>query len=328
MKIKTEILLLAVVIIALGLYLGLHRSGRMNYQLPVLTKIAKKDISGIEIIKAGKTIRLKRTDDSWIIAPQGYPADSGKINAMLEVIANPELTALISESRNYTRYELDDGKKINLRVHKGDTLARTFDIGKTASSFQHTFIKLKEDPRVFQARGNFRRDFDATAEDLRDKIVLAFEPNTISEIILTRKTETMVLKKGGSPPAAEERQKDQVAVSSTKTPSPQQPRTIWQTADGRRTDGDRLQRLLSTLSKLRCQKYLTDRKKADLTDPVFTARLKGLQEYRLSLFAPPEGDDVNYPAISSGNDYPFEISKWQAEEIMKAPDEITTKTDK
>jgi hypothetical protein len=102
-------------------------------------------------------------------------------------------------------------------------------------------------------------------------------------------------------------------------------KTTWQTEDGKKVDENRVNRLLSTLSKLKCQKYIDDRKKEELTEPVYAIVLKGTHDYSLSLFAKTGEGNERYLAVSSGNDYPFELFKWQTEELMKAPDEIVEK---
>ncbi|MGD9261541.1 MAG: hypothetical protein PVG44_13920, partial [Desulfobacterales bacterium] len=86
-----------------------------------------------------------------------------------------------------------------------------------------------------------------------------------------------------------------------------------------------VKQLLNTLSNLRCEKYIDDRKKEDFTSALFTLQLKGLQEYNLSVFPKINQSDSDYPAISSGNDYAFFLSDSQANRIMKDPSEILKK---
>jgi len=186
MKIKKEYVILAGVMVALILYLVLHRSNRTHYKLPDITEISGKQISKLEIGKADKTLALNKKDTTWYIDPKGYPADSDKVKNMLDVIEKLTLTALVSESKNYVRYDLTDGKKITVQAWKGKTLSREFDIGKTANTYQHTFVRLATDSNVYHARGDFRRKFDQTVNDLRDKTVLSYTQKDIRDITLTK----------------------------------------------------------------------------------------------------------------------------------------------
>jgi hypothetical protein len=56
-------------------------------------------------------------------------------------------------------------------------------------------------------------------------------------------------------------------------------------------------------------------------------KLKGVQEHQLQIFAKLEKDADNYPAVSSGSDYPFLLSDNQVQQIMKDPVEMFKKTE-
>ena len=53
MKVKKEYFILAGVIVALILYLVLHKSNRTYYKLPDIPAVSGKQILKIEIVKAG-----------------------------------------------------------------------------------------------------------------------------------------------------------------------------------------------------------------------------------------------------------------------------------
>jgi hypothetical protein len=66
---------------------------------------------------------------------------------MLDTLGGLTLTALVSESKNYALYELDDAQKANVKAWQGDQLKRDVDVGKAAPSFRHTFVRLAGDDR-------------------------------------------------------------------------------------------------------------------------------------------------------------------------------------
>lgn len=324
MKVKKEYIILGAVIVALSAYLVFRNPDRTHYELPTIPEMAKADISKIEISKADRDIVLKKKDDKWYIAPEGYLVDTHEVGGMLDSMEALTVTALVSESESYARYDLDDDKKITVKAWQGDALKRNFDIGKTASSFQHTFVRLSGDDRVYHGRGNFRNQFDQTVGSLRDKTVLSFDDKEIQEIHITKGKEIIALKRTEVPVDVTAAEKDAEAAPSPEAGA----KMIWQTADGKEGDEAKIDRLLNTLSNLRCEKYIDDKKKEDFTDPVCTARLKGTEEYILSIFAKKDKDANNYPAISSENDYPFLLPKWQADSLMKKPDDMLKKPDK
>ena len=203
MKVKKEYIILALVIIALTVYLVMRTSDRTRYQLPDVAQVAGQEISKLQITRDQATITVNKKDDQWYIAPQEFAADTSKVKDMLNAIENLTLTALVSESRNYNLYDLNAEKKINVKAWQADKLRRDVDLGKTASSFRHTFVKPAGDERVFHARGNFRNNFDLTVDDLRDKQVLALNPADIQQFQVIKDQQSLTLNKTQAPVAVE-----------------------------------------------------------------------------------------------------------------------------
>jgi hypothetical protein len=173
------------------------------------------------------------------------------------------------------------------------------------------------DERVYHARGNFRNNFDISADDLRDKEVLAMNSAAIQHIVVTRDQQSLTLNKTPAPDSGK-------VLEDSKTEHPPQaaPESgppMWQSADGRPVDEGVVNQILSTVSSLRCEKFISDRQKNDFTSPLLTLQLKGPQVYSLSIFAKTAEEDTAYPAVSSGSDYPFLLAGGQADRLMKDP---------
>ena len=322
MKVKKEYLILILIIVALSVYLFMRKTDRTLYDLPVLPEISKKEISKIEISKGETAIVLNKKDDQWYIGPRQYPADKKKIDSMLDVFEKLTLTVSVSESKNYVRYDLNDEKKINVKAWQDGTLKINFDVGKTAPSFRHTFVKLAEDDRVFHAQNNFRNSFDQTVDNLREKTVLSFQTSDINEIHITKDQQSLTLTRTQVPEEETQQKEDKTEASTS-----QSTQTVWQSADGKIGDSAGLNRLLSTLSNLQCDKFINDRKKEEFTAPLYSAQLKSAQNYNLSIFAKVNEEDTQYPATSSGSDYPFYLSKSKADRILKDPTELLKKAE-
>jgi uncharacterized protein DUF4340 len=323
MKIKKEYIILAVIIAALLLYLSQRRTDRTLYQLPDVPEISYSDITKIEINKNSTPIVLGKEGDIWTIGPPKYPADTLKVKNMIDVMGKLTLTALVSESKSYNRYNLDDDNKITVKAFDKDKLKLEFDIGKEAASFRHTFVKIAGDERVFHARGSFRSKFDKTVDDLRDKAVLAFKITEIKEIYISKGKQQMVFNLIQLPKEVKDSEK-----SDTSGPKTEPLNTAWQNATGKKADHSKINRLLTTLSALNCEKYISDRSKDEFADPVFTLLLKGSKEYKLSIFEKLKKDSQDHPAISSENSYPFILSGAHVKSIMEDPGELLEKEDK
>ena len=314
MKVKKEYIILAIVIVALTVYLVMRKSDRTQYELPVIPRLAANEISKLEITRDKAVIAIHKKDEKWYIGPEEYPADAGKIKNMLNAIEDLTLTALVSESKNYNLYDLGAEKKINVKAWQAENLKRDVDLGKTASSFRHTFVKLADDERVYHARGNFRNNFDYEIDGLRDKLVLELAAAEIQQIQVTKEQQSLTLNKRQAPVEVEA---EAGAKQAEKTEEADEP--VWQSADGRPVDEAAVEQILSTVANLQCEKFINDRRKDEFTSPLYTLQMKGAQEYSISIFAKADEKDTNYPAVSSSSDYAFLLSDNQVDQLMKDP---------
>ena len=323
MKIKKEYLILAIIIVALSVYLVMRRGDRTLYELPEMPQISQKEITRLEITRGQTVIDINKKDNNWYIAPKEYPADTDQVKSMLEGIEKLTLTALVSESKTYNLYDLSDETKINVKAWQGDNLKRDIDVGKTASSFRHTFVKPAGNDRVYHARGNLRNTFDTTVEYLRDKKVLAFTPADIQEIQITKENQSFKLVRAQQPTTDESTDTDKKESTQPPEKTP-----VWQTPDGQTGDEAGVNQILNKLSNLSCETFIEDREKEEFTSPSITIQLKGPQQYSLSIFAKPEGEDTQHPATSSASKYAFLLRDNDSESIMKNVSSILKEPEK
>ncbi len=310
MKIKKEYIVLAVIIVASVAYLALHRDNRTLYKLPTLSTIKNGEVNRIEISGPRGKTTLKKIKTAWFLEPSGYPADADKVRGMLATIDNLKLTALVSESKSYEIYGLDDKDKITVKAYDDDTLKREFDIGKVASTYEHTYVRFPNDFRVYHAEGNFHEKFDRSVDDFRDKTVLAFTPEDITGIVFTKDGETFDLER--------EAKKDEKTGKILGKPA-------WALKNGVPVDRETVTGLLDLLNGLECEKFIAGAKKSAFTNPELTIALKGTSPVSLSIFAKPNKTDTMQPAVSSINAYPFELAQWRIKAITDRLDKLTGK---
>jgi hypothetical protein len=308
MKLKKEYLVLGVIIAGLAIYLYQRSADRTHYTLPALPALTAADITRIQIAGLGKTQTLVRKENRWTTEPQGFTADPKRVNEMLETLAGLNLTALVAESKNYDLYELDPENKVSVKAWQGDQVKRDLDVGKTAPSFRHTFVKIAGDDRVFHAADNFRFRFQSGLDEIRDKTVLSFNRQELQEIRISK----------GTTAATFTRSAPQTEATPSGQPAP--PPIGWQSSDGRPANTSDVEMLIGELTGLQCQAFIDDRGKDSFGDPAYAIALKTSKEHTLSIFAPTETDGP-YPAVSSDSDHPFQLSADQAQRIMKDPDE-------
>jgi len=320
---KKEYVVLAVVIVALVAYLVSRNQDRNLYDLPQIESVQAKEISRVELTKAGESIIFHREGSDWKISPENYLADPQKVKDLLAVAEDLELTELISESKNYQRYDLDEKDGIDFKCWVKDDLKFELLIGKAAESFNHTFVKLPGDKAVYHAKGNFRKKIDMQKGEFREKTVLAFDKESIGafEIMAGDAAETFMREEAPTAP---------VEAAGAEKPAVQDAggQPTWVDAKGEDADADKIKSLISALSNLKCEKFLEGKSKDDFSDPVYTITLTGAKEYTLSLFAEIEDDGESFfPAVSSENAYPFLMTQWRSENIMKKPADLQKKSD-
>ncbi len=311
MKGKKEIAILFFIMAVLVFYIKSEKTDKTTYKLPDITKIETGDISRLTISNKDSEIILLKENNIWLVGVNKYPADPSTIDKMLTQISAISLTALASESKNYSLYELDNDKKINVRAFKGDNIIRNISIGKPASSYKHTFVMIDDDHRVFHAEGNIRTDFSKTVPELRDKKVMAVQ-DEITELILTAGNKNMTIVKAVAPVSVDVNDKQ-----AGEQPAEQGPK--WTTADNRPVKDSEIDSIISSLSDYRCDEFIENKTKQDFTSAVYKAVFKGTKEYSISFY---DMQNEKYPAVTSESEYPFMVSEWKAKQIMKELDSL------
>jgi len=338
-KIKKEYIILGVIIVVLFFYLLVRKTNRVHYKIPNIEPVKTEDIDKVEIKKTDQTFVLVKKDDKWLIDPQGYPTDEDKVKKIIDTVSLLTLTDLASRSKNYSRYDLQEEKVIRVKAYQKDKVLRDFEIGKAAATYGHTFVKLKDDSNVYYARESFRNHFDVKTGELRDKVVMKLDSNEISEVEIEKEGKKYLFAKKVKtiqPPAVDKKEdkKDEKKVE-TKPPEPKKPEEeiSWLMPDGKKGDKSNLDSLINQLTNLSCQEYIEGKSKEDFKEeaPIYTLKLKGSKDYIISIYKKPEkkGDDDTagdkYPAVSSENSYPFMLTSWKADQIMKKPEDLMEK---
>ncbi len=311
-NIKTEYIVLFIVIVMLSAYLVFHNQDSGRDTLPVLADISQSDITKLDISRSGTTISLIKKDGKWVTKDTGFPVDPIQINAMVDNIKALKITALVSESKDYGRYDLNEERKIKVTAFSQDKSVRSFDLGKTASSYRHTFIRIDNDPRVFHAEQNFREAFEKSENDLLDRKILSLDSESVSRIEGT--VEGVVYgfekKKAVESNGTESKQAETEKNGSTEPKS----NHSWLSSHGKPADVTQISGLLNLFSNLSCTEFIKGGKKEDFSAPVVQLNLTGSKPSSLSIYAAKEGVE-GYPAVSSESPFPFILSTNTVEEI-------------
>ena len=321
---KKEYLILFAVIIGACLYLYLRDRDRVHYSLPEPLPVEKAQIAEIEIKGTQpEAITLKKAGGKWQMAPSGIAVDETLVNKMVDALSHVTLTALVSDSKDYDRYDLNEGKAVRVIARSGDNaIVRDLTVGKRAASGNHTFVRVGDDPFVYHVGGSYHDTFAKTGKDLRDKSVLAFDSDDIQKISITADGETLNLNKtpvGGATPD------DEGAAGGGKTA--RDTILLWKTADDQAIDQAAVNEMVTALSTLKCDDYLPAGAEKALVSPEYKVTLTGGKKtYTLSLFPLPTENGKDYAGISSESPTAFKLLSHRAGRIMKKPSELLSGT--
>lgn len=301
---KKEYLILIALIFILSAYLFLHKENKDNYTLPAIKKIDISEITGFILNKKQGPIKFIKKEKTWTLTDKEYPADPSSVESILDTIKTLKLSALVSQKQDLKRYELDDENRIQVKVMKGPSAIFEFTMGKTAPTFNHTFVMISDDNNIYHANGSFRSNFDKTVEDFRDKKVLEFKQAAIKRFTIEKDGLSRTL-------ISKEEKKDKEKSSIT-----------WSSEDGTLVDNKVVSTLLSSLSFLECETYLESLSKNEVEKEkqLCKIHLENETGIELILFKTDKEDGIS--GISSMNRDVFALSAFNGKEIVSNIEKI------
>lgn len=344
MSFKKEYIILPVIIIALSVYLYIHKKDSTHYNLPEIKKIDIKNISKIDIMRSGKNFEIIKDHDFWQVGEKKYRADHGKITDMLNIINELTITDLISESKSYARFDLDKNNKISVKAWNNKKEVRAFSIGKSAPTYQHTYITVKNSTSIYMVKGDLKRYFDYSVNQLRDKKVLTLAPDKIDKLIIfANKDKTEIIKTRVKVTEEEKAKVKEVMADIAKNNKQLQydDKTadkidnkiddfvlVWTKKDGKQIEKELVISLVKAVSNLECSKYLDEKDIKKYSNPLKTiACFDGKKEYSLKIFKDINKESKEFVGISSEKKYPFLISEYSGNNLIKLTGNILSKPD-
>lgn len=312
---KKEYIILILVIAALSAYLVFKKDDRSHYTLPEPPKVAADDVDRLLVEKKDGPVEFTKKDGKWVVTDKNYPADESAVNQMLEVVANLKISALVSEKGDLVRYELDPDHALSISAFQGDKQLIAFKAGKAAPSYNHTFVQLGDDARVFHGQKSFRFHFDKVVDDYRDKNVMDFPEESITSITLEKEgiTKTLTVKPVEKPEAKDDKDAEPKAD--------EKPSFLY--ADGTAPNKETVTNLLDALSSLKCDSFPESPTKEELEKQAADLRITLENDGKIVLnLYKGEGEDSDVSGVSSMNAYAFALRSYTAKDINSYADEL------
>lgn len=265
---------------------------RLRYRLPAFPEVKDTAVTRLVIRPGGsEPLTVARDGESWIIVETGHKADPDRVKMMLNHLLVSGAVDLVSESGHDATYGFDGDKPVQVELHAGDRVVRSFRIGALTPSAGYTYIRLDDSRKTYTLRGDLSALFRTDAARLRDKSVLRYDDTAITEVVLTGP--------GGQ------------RLKITRSEDEEQ--IIWRDESGRTFETYRLDNIIIRYSKLRCVDFVPPLSEEILSGESFSVEMNG-SENRLIVYGR-EGDPLY--ASSSQSQEPFLLAADDAKWIFK-----------
>ncbi len=310
-----EILVIGVVIVLSVIYILFRQTDKVHYKIPELKNIEINSISKISLTKGKRVVLLENRKGGWVVGEDAYSADDSLVQKILNSVATIKLTTLVSKAGNYYKYELDDPRKINVKVFIKKDIVREFDVGKVASTYDHTNIRLKDEKNVYHARGSLKNVLDKTLDELRDKKVFSFDKESVSEFVFSMDGKDHLVNK---------------FVSAVKTNGSEEKKdgaepkveTEW-VYNKNKVEASKIGNTLNILSDLKCDQFVYSEIELKGSELLFSIKLKGATDNEIKIFhKKADKEDDKYIVETSQSKYKFYLKKYRVDNFLNPLKEI------
>lgn len=205
MSFRTTLIIVVILIgIAVTYFLFFNKSAKNTSQndKPTISEtydLPREDIQKVRLSYANdayQTLTIEKNADAmWqLTEPFETHADSAKVNEMLDDFVNKRIRQTL-EVLEYDQYGLEK-PTIKVELWKDPEGApKTFLIGKKGINFS-VYTKEKSEVHIFLIESSALDDLSKSPTDIRDKSVIKFNPDSITEIQFQKPEKSLCEKEG------------------------------------------------------------------------------------------------------------------------------------
>ncbi len=314
---KKEYIILLIIIIVLSVYL-LKKDTNVQFDIPELENIQKDSIKKILIENSKGKISLSIDKKKWSLEPEGFPVLEDKVNKMIDLISEADLSDLISRAEKYEKYGLGEKSRTIIKAFGDKNELRELMSGNSAESGNRTFVKLKKDKIIYQARGNYKSVFDIEKNDIIDKKIYGFSSADIVELIIEKEgIVSNYIKMDETALSKKEIKRDKKIIKPEKADSSQKPvKMVWvNKADKAKVNEKEINSFISNNSNINCEKFIKKNDKLDEKGFVSITFIdKTKKSYTLNLFHNKTLDKEIF-VLSNNSKFLFSLNKKDLEKI-------------
>jgi hypothetical protein len=182
---STRNLLIVFVILAVIVFIffkGKDKISTEKVEEKLFTADSSK-IEKIEIVKDKESITVEKVNGKWMVTkPVNYPADTLAITPMLSDLKNFQIESIISENPEKFSTYLDSVNNASVSVYQEGKKLGTFILGKSAISYENSYIKLPDQNKILLATHLGQNNFTKPLKDFRYKIIMQVPSFSLTSI--------------------------------------------------------------------------------------------------------------------------------------------------
>jgi len=192
-------LLTATLVVLAGAYYALESRGKRSGDEAQRVFVAdEKEVEQISIRRKTESILVKRDGGEWRLAePVRAKTNGTEISSLLNAILNAKQERGIDDQpKSLAEYGLEQPTIVlTVALQGGKKLPELLLGDKNPNGFS-VYAKRGDQPAVFLVADSLRRRLDRNADDLRDKTLLPLDLDKVTQLKLTRKSQTITLTSG------------------------------------------------------------------------------------------------------------------------------------
>lgn len=158
---------------------------------PKILTIPEDQIAKIEIQKGGTKTILEKADKWKITSPAQLNADQDAVNSVVTTLASLGSERLVEEkAADLAPFGLAN-PQLEVTVTKKDGKATKLLIGDETATGNGVFARLDGEQKVYTVATFTKTSLDKSAQDLRDKRLMTFDPDKLTRVELIAKSDTI-----------------------------------------------------------------------------------------------------------------------------------------
>jgi Domain of unknown function (DUF4340) len=277
------------------------------------------DVNKLIVKQDGQApVELEKEKGNWkIVKPVKYGADSNAVRTLLGSLSNARIDEFTSDNpATLTQYGLDK-PALEVSIYAGPGQSRQsleFGQKEAGQGKDDYYVRRGEKPNVYTVHSYVFNDANKALNDLRDRTVLAFDPDKVEQVKVTSNGKSFAVAR-----AADGK---------------------WTETDGGKVDADpvKVRQFIDRLHDLKAESIVQDTSanldKFGLNSPneevAFTGKDgKPLGAVKLARIERHNENDKNGPArtdyyaLSSANPTVYKIFEYDYSDLVKTPDQLT-----